>query len=41
VVAVDPAAWRALIRAAPLLYGVVDNVADGPGTAPSFVAAAA
>lgn len=41
--AVDPAAWRALIRAGPLLYGVVLNVADGPGTAPdpSFVAAAA
>jgi hypothetical protein len=41
--AVDPAAWRALIRAAPQLYGVVLNVADGPGAAPDppFVAAVA
>ncbi|MGK5628728.1 spherulation-specific family 4 protein [Streptomyces sp. URMC 123] len=37
----DPAAWRALIRAAPSLYGVVLNVADGPGTAPDPVFAAA
>lgn len=29
--AVDPAAWRALERAAGRLYGVVLNVADGPG----------
>ncbi|MGA4838992.1 spherulation-specific family 4 protein [Streptomyces sp. G45] len=32
--AVDPAAWRALVAAAPDLYGVVLNAADGPGTAP-------
>ncbi|MEV6399729.1 spherulation-specific family 4 protein [Streptomyces sp. NPDC051907] len=32
--AVDPAAWRALVDAAPLLYGVVLNIDDGPGTAP-------
>ncbi|MFK4065573.1 spherulation-specific family 4 protein [Streptomyces sp. NPDC029674] len=31
---VDPAAWRALVAAAPRLYGVVLNAADGPGTAP-------
>lgn len=29
---VDPAAWRALERAAARLYGVVVNVADGPGS---------
>lgn len=29
--AVDPGAWRALERAAERLYGVVVNVADGPG----------
>jgi hypothetical protein len=29
--AVDPGAWRALERAAHRLYGVVLNVADGPG----------
>ena len=40
--AVDPAAWRALIRAGPQLYGVVLNIADGPGATPDppFVAAA-
>ncbi|MEI5097953.1 spherulation-specific family 4 protein [Streptomyces sp. PmtG] len=40
--AVDPAAWRALVRAAPLLYGVVLNAADGPGAAPdpAFASAA-
>ncbi|MCX4820819.1 spherulation-specific family 4 protein [Streptomyces sp. NBC_01142] len=32
--AVDPAAWRALVAAAPRLYGVVLNIDDGPGTAP-------
>ncbi|MGY0021342.1 spherulation-specific family 4 protein [Streptomyces sp. cg35] len=30
----NPAAWQALVRAAPQLYGVVLNAADGPGTAP-------
>ncbi|MEU3458322.1 spherulation-specific family 4 protein [Streptomyces sp. NPDC006733] len=30
--AVDPGAWRTLVGAADLLYGVVLNVADGPGT---------
>jgi len=41
--AVDPAAWRALIRAGPQLYGVVLNIADGPGDTPdpAFVTAAA
>ncbi|WP_405925877.1 spherulation-specific family 4 protein [Streptomyces sp. NBC_00035] len=41
--AVDPAAWRALIRAGPQLYGVVLNVADGPGATPdpAFVEAVA
>ncbi|WP_307835288.1 spherulation-specific family 4 protein [Streptomyces adelaidensis] len=29
-----PAEWNALIAAAPLLYGVVLNPADGPGDAP-------
>jgi hypothetical protein len=40
--AVDPAAWRTLVDHAPLLYGVVLNAADGPGTAPDagFAAAA-
>ena len=39
---VDPAAWHALVAAAPRLYGVVLNIDDGPGTAPdpAFVAAA-
>ncbi|MGW6025364.1 spherulation-specific family 4 protein [Streptomyces sp. NPDC055099] len=32
--AADPAAWQALVAAAPQLYGVVLNVADGPGAAP-------
>ncbi|MDJ0344971.1 spherulation-specific family 4 protein [Streptomyces sp. H10-C2] len=32
--AVDPGAWRTLVESADLLYGVVLNVADGPGTAP-------
>ncbi|WP_144386112.1 spherulation-specific family 4 protein [Streptomyces sp. SAJ15] len=32
--AVDPAAWRALERAAARLYAVVLNVADGPGDRP-------
>ncbi|MQY12307.1 hypothetical protein SRB5_24400 [Streptomyces sp. RB5] len=32
--AVDPGAWRRLVDAAPLLYGVVLNAADGPGDAP-------
>jgi hypothetical protein len=31
---VDPAAWQTVIRHAERLYGVVLNVADGPGTAP-------
>jgi hypothetical protein len=31
---VDPDAWRALVAAAPLLYGVVLNVDDGPGAVP-------
>ncbi|MEV7344328.1 spherulation-specific family 4 protein [Streptomyces sp. NPDC093544] len=41
--AVDPAAWRALIHAGPQLYGVVLNIADGPGDTPdpAFVTAAA
>lgn len=40
--AVDPSAWQALVASAPLLYGVVLNVDDGPGAAPdpAFVAAA-
>ncbi|MBT2489511.1 hypothetical protein J7E96_13490 [Streptomyces sp. ISL-96] len=40
--AVDPGAWAALARSAPQLYGVVLNVADGPGTRPdpAFTAAA-
>ncbi|MBT2388509.1 spherulation-specific family 4 protein [Streptomyces sp. ISL-1] len=40
--AVDRAAWQALAASAPLLYGVVLNVDDGPGAAPdpAFVAAA-
>ncbi|MCZ4096029.1 hypothetical protein C8250_021095 [Streptomyces sp. So13.3] len=40
--AVDPGAWRTLVGAADLLYGVVLNVADGPGTVrdPAFVAVA-
>lgn len=39
---VDPGAWRTLVEAADLLYGVVLNVADGPGTVPdpTFVAVA-
>lgn len=39
--AADPAAWQALVAAAPQLYGVVLNAADGPGTAPdpAFTAA--
>lgn len=36
----EPAAWRALLRAAPRLYGVVLNAADGPGDAPDPVLAA-
>ncbi|MGW0537323.1 spherulation-specific family 4 protein [Streptomyces sp. NPDC003032] len=32
--AADPAAWRTLVAAAPQLYGVVLNAADGPGAAP-------
>ncbi|HEY5837255.1 spherulation-specific family 4 protein [Streptomyces sp.] len=32
--AVDPAAWRALEAAAPRLYAVVLNAADGPGVRP-------
>ncbi|WP_367047032.1 spherulation-specific family 4 protein [Streptomyces sp. Je 1-332] len=39
--AVDPAAWQALVAAAPQLYGVVLNVADGPGAAPDPAFAAA
>ncbi|WUH94809.1 spherulation-specific family 4 protein [Streptomyces sp. NBC_00433] len=40
--AVDPGAWRALERAAGRLYGVVVNVADGPGHGrPDAVVAAA
>ncbi|GJF31285.1 hypothetical protein KNE206_39850 [Kitasatospora sp. NE20-6] len=35
----DPSAWRALVRAAPRLYAVVLNAADGPGTAPDPVLA--
>lgn len=35
--AVDPAAWRALEDAAPALYGVVLNAADGPGDRPDPV----
>ncbi|MCU7826229.1 spherulation-specific family 4 protein [Kitasatospora sp. DSM 101779] len=35
----DPSAWRALVRAAPRLYGVVVNAADGPGEAPDPVLA--
>ncbi|MGC5565158.1 spherulation-specific family 4 protein [Streptomyces sp. FR-108] len=40
--AVDPAAWQALTRVPSLLYGVVLNVADGPGVTrdPAFAAAA-
>lgn len=40
--AVDPAAWQALTRVPSWLYGVVLNVADGPGTTrdPAFAAAA-
>lgn len=38
---VDPAAWRALEGAAPLLYGVVLNTADGPGSRPDPVFTAA
>ncbi|MDG4866019.1 spherulation-specific family 4 protein, partial [Streptomyces sp. T-3] len=40
--AVDPAAWERLVERADLLYGVILNIADGPGTAPepSFAAAA-
>ncbi|MEV4443853.1 spherulation-specific family 4 protein [Streptomyces sp. NPDC049577] len=40
--AVHPRAWDALLDAAPRLYGVVLNVADGPGGRPDpdFVAAA-
>ncbi|MGW7007763.1 spherulation-specific family 4 protein [Streptomyces sp. NPDC054933] len=30
----DPAAWQAVIRHPERVYGVVLNVADGPGTAP-------
>ncbi|MFC7219757.1 spherulation-specific family 4 protein [Streptomyces polyrhachis] len=39
--AVDPQPWRQLVRAAPGLYGVVLNVADGPGRAfdPAFAQA--
>ncbi|MEV6751266.1 spherulation-specific family 4 protein [Streptomyces sp. NPDC051214] len=39
--AADPAAWQALVAAAPQLYGVVLNAADGPGAAPdpAFTAA--
>ncbi|MFF9212648.1 MULTISPECIES: spherulation-specific family 4 protein [unclassified Streptomyces] len=38
-----PAAWQALLAAAPRLYGVVLNPASGPGTAPdpAFAEAAA
>ena len=32
--AVDPDAWRTLVASAPLLYGVVLNVDDGPGSVP-------
>ncbi|NUK50183.1 hypothetical protein HRW23_09995 [Streptomyces lunaelactis] len=32
--AVNPDAWQALVLSAPLLYGVVLNIDDGPGTAP-------
>ncbi|CAM5650545.1 Phage tail protein OS=Streptomyces alboniger OX=132473 GN=CP975_23525 PE=4 SV=1 [Streptomyces alboniger] len=32
--AADPAAWRTLVAAAPRLYGIVLNAADGPGAAP-------
>ncbi|WP_333771103.1 spherulation-specific family 4 protein [Streptomyces sp. IBSBF 2435] len=41
--ALDPGAWRALEQAAGRLYGVVVNVADGPGAGPpdTVVAAAA
>ncbi|MFJ2635369.1 spherulation-specific family 4 protein [Streptomyces sp. NPDC087422] len=35
--AVDPAAWQALEDAAPALYGVVLNAADGPGDRPDPV----
>ncbi|WP_420877864.1 spherulation-specific family 4 protein [Streptomyces agglomeratus] len=40
--AVDPGAWWTLVESAPRLYGVVLNIADGPGTVPepSFAAAA-
>ncbi len=37
----QPDAWDALVTAAPRLYGVVLNPADGPGTAPDPVFAAA
>jgi hypothetical protein len=39
---VDPAAWEALARSAPRLYGVVLNAADGPGSTydPAFADAA-
>ncbi|MFE6488629.1 spherulation-specific family 4 protein [Streptomyces sp. NPDC057757] len=38
----DPAAWQALTRVPSLLYGVVLNVADGPGATrdPAFAAVA-
>ncbi|MFJ6217079.1 spherulation-specific family 4 protein [Streptomyces sp. NPDC092296] len=39
--AVDGEAWRALVRCADRLYGVVLNAADGPGDAPDHVLAAA
>lgn len=41
--AADPGAWAALLEAAPRLYAVVLNVADGPGTRcdPQFRAEAA
>ncbi|MBO1335571.1 spherulation-specific family 4 protein [Streptomyces sp. VRA16 Mangrove soil] len=39
--AADPAAWQALVAAAPQLYGVVLNAADGPGIAPDPAFAAA
>ncbi|MER5884995.1 spherulation-specific family 4 protein [Streptomyces sp. NPDC001941] len=40
--AADPGAWRALAAAADRLYGVVLNVADGPGGSPdpAFASAA-
>lgn len=39
--ATDPASWQALVTAAPHLYGVVLNAADGPGKAPDPAFAAA